>query len=126
MSVKLNKLKYLVFLISLLCFSCMNFDCSKLAESYRVVECLIIVKNIPDNKSVYNFEILGKSLSTGRDTLYIEENRWFCKYYKNIEKGDTILKRKGELVFSIHKKDTILNFNWECEGKVYKIGRAHV
>jgi hypothetical protein len=120
MSIKLSELKYLVFLVSLLCSSCMNIDCSKLAESYRVDKCLIIVKNIPDNKSVYNFEILGKSLSTKKDTLYVEENRWFCTYYKNIEKGDTIIKRKGELTFNIHKKDTILTFNWECEGKIYK------
>ncbi len=115
-----NNLKYLLFPIILLYFSCVNIDCSKLAESYRVVECLIIVKNIPDNESVYNFEILGKSLRTGKDTIYTEENRWFCKYYKNIEKGDTIIKRKGELTFNIHKKDTVLTFNWECEGKVYK------
>jgi len=63
---------------------------------------------------------LGKSLRTGKDTLYFKENRWFCKYYKNIEKGDTIIKRKGELLFNIHKKNAVLTFNWECEGKVYK------
>lgn len=77
-------------------------------------------KNIPDNESVCNFEILVKSLRTGKDTLYVEENRWFCKYYKNIEIGDTIIKRKGELLFNIHKKNAVLTFNWECEGKVYK------
>lgn len=33
--------------------------------------------------------------------------------------GDTLIKQKGELVFYIHKKDTILSIPWECEGKVY-------
>ena len=59
-------------------------------------------------------------LKTGKDTLYDEENRWFSLYFENIEKGDTIIKKKGELVFSIHKKDTTFNFNWECQGKIYK------
>ena len=40
--------------------------------------------------------------------------------YKNeIEIGDTIIKRKGELTFNIHKKDTIISHEWECEGKTY-------
>ncbi len=41
-------------------------------------------------------------------------------YSHLISKGDTIIKKKGELIFSIHKKDTIYNFNWECDGKIYK------
>ncbi|WP_100841394.1 hypothetical protein [Flavobacterium sp. 5] len=116
---KTYKSKFLIVLAGLLSFSCMNIDCVKLSESYKVVECLIIVSDLPDNKSVYNFEINGRSLKTGKDTVYEEENRWFCKYYKEIEKGDTIIKKKGELIFNIHKKDTILKFNWECEGKIY-------
>lgn len=119
MNLKLSVFKYLVFLTSLICFSCMNLDCPKLSQSYRATECSLIVKDMPNNKSVYDFEIIGRSLATGKDTVYDEENRWFCKYYKNIEKGDSIVKKKGELIFSIHKKDTILKFNWECEGKIY-------
>jgi hypothetical protein len=45
---------------------------------------------------------------------------WWATYKKHIKIGDTIIKRNGELVFSIHKKDTVLSFNFECEGKVYK------
>jgi hypothetical protein len=96
----------------------MNADCVEVSKIYRENECLIIVKDIP-HKYGADFEINGRSLKTGKDTLYDEENRWFCNYYENIEKGDTIIKKKGELVFSIHKKDTILKFNWECEGKIY-------
>ena len=116
---KIYKAKFLIVLTGLLSFSCMNFDCVKLSESYKVDECLIIVSDLPDNKSGYNFKIKGISLKTGKDTVYDEENRWLCKYYKEIEKGDTIIKKNGELIFNIHKKDTILRFNWECEGKIY-------
>lgn len=30
--------------------------------------------------------------------------------------GDTIIKREGETILNIHKKDTILAWSWECEG----------
>ena len=84
MSVRLCKLKYFVFFIIAFCFSCMNVDCVEVSKIYREKECLIIVKNIP-HKYGSNFEINGKSLKTGKDTLYDEENRWFCDYYENID-----------------------------------------
>ena len=118
MNVKLSKLKYLVILFILICFSCMNVDCAQLSKIYREQECLIIVKDIPHKYGV-DFEINGRSLKTGNDTLYDEENRWFSLYYEHIEKGDIIIKKRGELIFSIHKKDTILNYYWKCEGKIY-------
>lgn len=101
-------------------FSCEKIDCEKLSHIKKDCECLLIVKNLVDSTSVYNFEVEGKSLKTNKDTLYKQENRWFCTYYKYLGKGDTIIKRKGELIFNIHKKDTILSFNWECDGKIYK------
>ncbi|WP_286920708.1 hypothetical protein [Flavobacterium sp. UBA4197] len=101
-------------------FSCEKIDCEKLSHIKKDYECLLIVKNLVDSTSVYNFEVEGKSLKTNKDTLYKQENRWFCTYYKYLDKGDTIIKKKGELVFYIHKKDTILSFNWECDSKIYK------
>ena len=107
------------FVIGFLIYSCKT-DCHEISEVYRTEECIIIVKGIPDSTSVYNFEIIGKTLKTRKDTIYKEQDRWFCLYYDSIEIGDTIIKRKGELIFSIHKKDTVLSFNYECDGKVYK------
>ena len=97
--------------------SCLRTDCKAISDYYRQEECLIIVYNILD---VYDFQIIGKDLKMNRDTVYQTDNRWFRKYIENINKGDTIIKRKGELTFNIHKKDTVLSFNFECEGKVYK------
>jgi hypothetical protein len=45
---------------------------------------------------------------------------WWTTYKEHIEIGDTIIKRKGELMLNVHKKDTILSFNFECDGNVYK------
>ncbi|HRB70958.1 MAG TPA: hypothetical protein PK776_03835 [Flavobacterium sp.] len=113
-------MRKLIFLFSILIVSCEKIDCEKLSQIKREYECLLIVENLNDSTSVYNFDVSGVSLKTNKDTLYKQENRWFCSYYKQIKKGDTIIKRKGELIFSIHKKDTIMSFNWECEGKTYK------
>ncbi|UUC44809.1 hypothetical protein [Flavobacterium cerinum] len=114
----MNKIFFLSVIFIFL--SCEKIDCERLSKITREEECLLVVKKINDSNSVYNFDINGQSLKTFKDTLYKEQNRWFCTYYKYLVKGDTIIKRKGELVFNIHKKDTILSFNWECEGKVYK------
>ncbi|AWH86365.1 hypothetical protein HYN59_15165 [Flavobacterium album] len=62
----------------------------------------------------------GKQLYTKEDCTCKDNARWWVQYDDLLEKGDTIIKKKGSLVFSIHKKDTILNFYWECQGKVYK------
>lgn len=113
-------MRKLILLFSILIVSCEKIDCDKLSQIKKEYECLLIVEKFKDTNSVHNFEVIGVSLKTNKDTLYKQENRWFCSYYKYIEKGDTIIKRKGELTFNIHKKDTILRFNWECEGKNYK------
>ena len=112
------KIIYSIFITSF--FSSCNIDCKKIAEIDRQDNILIIVKKIPDSTDVVYFKIVGKTVKTGKDTIYDEENRWFCTYYPYISIGDTIIKHKGELTFNIHKKDTILSFPWECEGKIYK------
>jgi hypothetical protein len=113
-------MKRYILIIFLVFTGCRKVDCNLLSETYRKDDCKIIVSNIPDRESGHNFEIEGKSLNTGKDTIYDEENRWFCSFYKFINANDTIIKRKGELTFNVHKRDTILTFDWECEGKVYK------
>jgi len=64
--------------------------------------------------------ISGISIINEKDTVSTENHVWWYLYRDQIERGDTIIKRNGELTFNIHKKDTILTYNWECEGKVYE------
>ena len=107
-------------IITILLQSC-KVDCDAIAEIERQTKCLIIVKEIPLKEvSRHNFYVKGKSLKTEKDTVYDEENRWFCEFYKYIDKNDTIIKQKGELKFNIHKKDTVISFDFECPvGKKY-------
>lgn len=107
-----------VFIIALLLTSCLG-DCDKTAEMYRNPECIMIIENIPNPKSAHVFNIEGTHPYTGKKIEYDGEDRWFCTFYPLLAIGDTIIKRKNELVFNIHKKDTILRFNYECNGKTY-------
>jgi hypothetical protein len=114
-------MKIIVFLLfMIMLFSCdFRTDCKALEEHYRNdEECSMIVEIPPKPSSVF-FKAIGKTLDN-KKCVCEEESRWWAIFSDKIEKGDTIIKRKGELVFEIHKKDTILVYNWECEGKKYK------
>lgn len=114
----MKKIIILLLGISLLS-SCLSPDCEKLANYDRKKECLLIIKKMPFFDTRYlNAE--GIRLKTGEYCKCRDDDNWWTQYSDYMSVGDTIIKRKGELVFYIHKKDTILSFPWECEGKVYK------
>ncbi len=118
------KFKFMKYII-LLCFflsSCGPFyDCDSSAEDLKDDECLIIVEKIPSNTDG-RFDYRGINPFTNKKCKCDSDrsDRWWAKFKEQIEIGDTIIKRKGELLFNIHKKDTILSFNFECKGKIYK------
>ncbi len=94
-------------------------DCNALDEYYRnEEECSMIVEIPPKPASVY-FEAFGKNIENGKPCICKEESRWWATISDQIKKGDTIIKRKGELLFEIRKKDTILKFKWKCENGIY-------
>lgn len=114
-------MKRIILFLLLTVASCNNLkvDCEAAANADRQTECLQIFRELPVFSSPF-LKSKGKHLITGKECECIDDGRWWTQYNKYLEKGDTIIKRKGELVFSIHKKDTVLNFNWECEGEIYK------
>lgn len=46
-----------------------------------------------------------------------ENDRWMRNFYKEIDVGDTIIKKKGDLFFQIRKSDTIIIHKWKCSDK---------
>lgn len=103
-------------------FSCGSAnDCDASAENRRTDECLLIVKTIPkDTDDRFDYRGVNPETSLKCDCNSKRSDLWWAKYKDHIEIGDTIIKKKGELIFSIHKKDSIMSFNFECDGKVYK------
>lgn len=109
----------IIFFCFIFTLTSCNIDCDSLANHYRSEECLIIVDELSPATTT-TMSIKGISIEDGKYTVSSENQRWWYTYRDQIERGDTIIKRKGELTFNIHKKDTILTYNWECEGQVYK------
>ena len=98
-------------------FSCGKIDCDGLSDLYRYEECLLIFEELPNKDSRLNAK--GKHLITGEECVCSDKGRWWAQFRDYLEKGDTIIKRKGELTFIIQKKDTVLSYQWNCEGKDY-------
>lgn len=116
-----RKMYFLILLFSFPIFvSCGKVDCEKLNDIYRQGSVNIIVDEMPIPFSRHNFLIKGKTVKTKLDTVYDEENRWLCGLYNQIDKGDTLIKRDGESVLEIHKRDTVHRFDFFCDGKNYK------
>lgn len=115
-----NKFFKFYFLLSILFLhSCSNgIDCNLLAKLSADTECIIIVNKLP---STVFFDAKGIHPITKNECKCTDGGRWWTQYEKEIEIGDTIIKRKGELAFNIHKKDTIIAHEWKCEGKTYNI-----
>ncbi len=112
-------MKYFYLILFFMFISCSQIDCDSSALIAKERECLLIFEDLPRFSS-YKLDAKGKHLINKKECTCSDEGRWWVQYIEFLEKGDTIIKRKGELIFSIHKKDTVLNFDWECEGKIYK------
>src|SRR5690606_34679677 len=82
----------------------------------QLVKCILR----SDYLESYRLRSEGRHLITGEDCVCDDGTRALGNYADILEKGDTIIKRKGELTFSIHKRDTIIVVKWECEGKIYE------
>jgi len=111
-----------LLLVCLGMFSCGPIrDCDSTVMYYKADECLLIVENIP-SKTDSRFDYKGINPITNKkcDCNSSTSDMWWVDYKEHIEIGDTIIKKKGELIFSIHKKDTVMSFNFECDGKIYK------
>ncbi|AQX02272.1 hypothetical protein [Elizabethkingia anophelis] len=106
-------MKNLLLLLTLIiCISCMKVNCNELTKEMSNERCVLVVTNPPAN-TVF-FQAKGYDPVTKKQGVCETSNRWWDLYSEEISKGDTIVKNKGSLVFSIHKKDTIINHTYKC------------
>ena len=110
-----------VFSLLFIFFSCSEKpDCEAFLRINKNDECLMIVKKEQFITGA-TLGLEGINPYTQKECNCNENNRWWYLYKKEINIGDTIIKRKGELTFNIHKRDTIISHEWECDGKTYNI-----
>lgn len=110
-------MKHTIIFLFLFFQSCT--DCDSYTKLLSNDECNLVVE-IPPSEYSNLFKTKGYDPITHEEKICNNENRWWSIYKKEIEEGDTIVKKKGELVFYIHKKDTIIAHEWVCydgEGK---------
>lgn len=111
---RINKLFAMLLLVMF--WSCI--DCEKLAKSYRDCNLEVVLTERPTIFGDMNF--VGTTLSSNEIKTTRIGDRWYRDYIDYMEVGDTVIKRKGELVLYIHKRDTVMTFSWDCQGKVYE------
>lgn len=103
-------MRWYTMLFFILFISCSKGEDQKYAQILANEECNLVV-DIPPTSSVW-FEVKGYDPITKKNKICKTHNRWWNMFADEIDTGDTIVKKKGELVFSIHKKDTIINHKW--------------
>lgn len=111
--------KLIVISFLLLIYSCnQKPNCEAFLRIDRDSECLMVIqKEQFITAATLGFE--GVNPYTNEKCDCNEQNRWWANYRNEINIGDTIIKRKDELTFNIHKKDTIISHEWECDGKTF-------
>lgn len=78
------------------------------AKELSKEECILVVQVPPIAYTSVTFRAKGYNPITNKPCECNHHNRWWSSYKKEIDVGDTIVKKKGELIFSIHKKDSII------------------
>lgn len=100
-----------------LVFSCSEPDCNNVKQGFYLNEYNLIVEE--SNINEVWIKIRGTVPKTEKKTSIMVHNNWMVGL-DEVEEGDTIVKRRGELMLFIHKKDTIIRHDWYCKGKPYK------
>lgn len=120
---KRMKCRYCFLFIGLLIISgCNNLqsNCTALTKTELTNECVIVVsENVSRGSSNY-FIVNGFDPYTNVDKKIVDPGRRWIQYKKDIQVGDTLIKRRGELTAYIHKKGITLVFPWKCGGKEYQ------
>ncbi|GAB3711892.1 hypothetical protein GCM10027592_49930 [Spirosoma flavus] len=95
---------------------CGDTSCENEADSYRDRECAIKVAT--SEFSGRWFMIEGTNVRNGHQNKFAGMGSWYPEFSKFIKTGDTVIKHKNELVFYVHKKDTLLTFPYKCNGQI--------
>lgn len=110
---------WLMITFSLLsCYQFKEVSCEEAAEGHRPDHVNLIVRK--SSGSAFRLRLEGSDPTTKKNIIFQRQNYTWAQWFINkISVGDTIVKNKGQLKFYIHKKDTVLVFPFECDGKVF-------
>lgn len=108
---------FIFFSFMILVSSCGEPDCNNVKKAYYPEDYNLIVEEASiDNTWI---KVRGSVPITNKKSNIMVHNNWIVDF-NEVEVGDTIIKRKGNLELAVHKKDTIIRHDWYCRGKAYK------
>jgi hypothetical protein len=94
--------------------SCREATCGEMKTFLSEDEFNIIYLDTP--ASSYRFHVDGISPKNNKDvSFHTNNNSSFYHQMNNVlESGDTLVKRKGNISFELHKSDTTIIFKYYC------------
>lgn len=109
-----QKIGLIICLIIALIFFLLTNRIDHQSNAKRLAEeqCILVVETPSSSYTSEMFKTKGYNPITKKPCECNHYNRWWSSYKNEIEVGDTIVKKKGELVFSIHKKDSIISHKY--------------
>lgn len=101
------------------CSQVKEVSCVEYAELVRGDYCNVVVDDF--SKDEYKFYLRGENPTTNKINTFKRINyTWGYWFVDKIAKGDTIVEKRGELKFYIHKRDSVLTFPFKCKGEIYE------
>ncbi|HLU85339.1 MAG TPA: hypothetical protein VKZ45_07685 [Vicingaceae bacterium] len=109
---------FISFITSIL-LSCRTEEgCEKIENSIKEENYHLILSEKPEKtyrRGNWFYNLQGGYLERNTDTIiYLSNFRWYDEFYYLWDKGDTLIKEKGNLITEIHKKDTVYYMQWDC------------
>ncbi|UBM59233.1 hypothetical protein LAG90_00995 [Marinilongibacter aquaticus] len=97
--------------ISMALFSCRTANKDEYIQSMINDEFNILLTK---KGTLSRFHLIGTDIKSGEHTEFKSINySWTAGCYDQILLGDTIEKRKGEMIIRIHKRDTLITCKFE-------------
>lgn len=87
-------------------------DCESNTKFNLSTECIAVALEKPTHSAVFLKK--GYNPYTQEICKCEENDRWMRIFYKEMDIGDTIIKKRGELFFQIHKADTVITHKFKC------------
>jgi len=93
-------------------------DCDSFANACKKDNFNFVLMQKPSSGRCYDLQ--GINPISGKSESYYESGGFLNIPFKSlISVGDTLIKKEGELRVFIHKRDTVLVYHFECDGKIY-------
>ena len=88
--------------------------CEESVKKNKEFEFEMIVDAVSWNGN--NIKIDGKSPKTDKEVHFFDIDGWYFTIGDKFQIGDTIIKKKGESIYKVYKKNEIWTLKYTCDG----------